>query len=369
MKGKIKAAVIGVGMIAREAHIPALLEAAAGDAALTALCDMRAEAAEQTARCFGIPHWYTDAEKMLEEIRPDLVCVCTPNSTHAAITRLALNHGAHVLCEKPLALSYAEGASLFALAKERGLTLTACQTQRFQRGILAAREYVREGLLGTLYYGEIERIRRRGIPAWGRFLSRENNGGGALADIGVHALDAMLWLLGNPRVLAVTGTAARTIISQPTTVRSCSQECGMLSQAPLSVTPDTRNSDVEDFACGAIRTETVPINFKIAWAAHLPNANRLTLLGDKMGLIAPEMKAFGALGQDQCDFSPRLFPLGPWDDKPFSGHYYLIRNVLDVLQGKAEALIQPEETLNTLAAIELFYRSAATGREALREEL
>ena len=89
----------------------------------------------------------------------------------------------------------------------------------------------------------------------------------------------------------------------------------------------------------------------------------------KIGFMAELSGPQGALGQDQCDFTPRLFPLGPWDDQPFSGHYYLIHNVADALLGRARLVIRPEETLNTLAAIDLFYMSAEAGREAKREEI
>ena len=368
MKEKIRAAVIGAGMIARAAHIPALLSA--GESVeLVAVCDRDAETAAACAKDFSVPRWYADEEALLREERPDLVCVCTPNGTHVRITRLALENGANVICEKPLALSYREGLGLYRLAEEKGLCLAACQTQRFQRGILAAQEYVSEGLLGTPYYGDIERIRRRGIPTWGNFLKRSANGGGALADIGVHAIDAILWIMGNPRVLGVTGVSSRAIIAGENQVRSSSRECGMLSGPEISVLAQTADSDVEDFATGMIRTEKAPITFRIGWAAHLPDANRLTVLGDRMGLTAPDMRVYGALGQDQCDFTPRLFPLGPWDDQPFSGHYYLIHNVADALLGRARLVIRPEETLNTLAAIDLFYMSAEAGREAKREEI
>ncbi len=369
MEKKLRFAVVGTGMIAQSAHIPAILEAVREEAELAAVCDRDPERAAACARRFGVSAWFDDAEAMLSRIRPDVVCVCTPNNAHTGIVRLALESGAHVICEKPLALTWREGKELTDLAEAKGLLLVPCQTQRFRRGFMAAREYVEKGLVGTPYFGDIVRIRRRGIPSWGQFLDKAFNGGGALADIGVHAIDAMLWILGSPRVLGVTGFAARGIIARKEPVRSSSRECGMLGGAPLSVIPDTSGSDVEDFGSGVIRTEGPPVNFRVAWAAHEPNAFQLTVLGDKMGFVTPDMRVFGTLGQDQCDMTPRLFPLGPWEDKPFSGHYYLIANTVGALRGREPLIVRPEEALNTLAAIDLFYRSAALGREALRADL
>ena len=56
------------------------------------------------------------------------------------------------------------------------------------------RDYIADGVLGNIYYAEIDRIRRRGVPSWGTFHRKAASGGGALADIGIHALDAMLWI-------------------------------------------------------------------------------------------------------------------------------------------------------------------------------
>lgn len=364
MKGQIKAALIGAGMIANEGHIPAY-RAASDDVALTAVCDTNAEAVANCARRHDIDHFYENAEEMLEKEKPDLVSVTTPNLTHASLTRLALEHGCNVLCEKPLALTYREARELYDLAEKKGVRLVACQTQRFSPAFFAAREYIREGLLGTPYYGEINRVRRRGVPAWGHFLEKSYNGGGALADIGVHMIDAQLWLMGSPKVTEVTGFASRAIIDHETGIRYDLRESGSFAAKPgQTVRVDKNRCDVEEFASGMIRTETAGINFKIAWAANMPNLTSLRILGDKLGLEVPDLKVYGTLGQDQTDMVPRLFPLGPYDNEPFSGHFYLIRNMADAMLGRGELLVRPEETLNTVAVIDLFYRSLEKGTTA-----
>ena len=202
---KLKAAVISAGMIANSGHIPAY-KAFSQDVSLEAVCDLNASAARDTALRHDIPRWYSDVAAMLEEVHPDLVSVCTPNSTHKGLVAQALKAGANVICEKPLTLHYADTVELYALAEKLGKQLVVCQTSRFQRAYFAARDYIADGVLGNIYYAEIDRIRRRGVPSWGTFHRKAASGGGALADIGIHALDAMLWMLGSPQVSAASGT-------------------------------------------------------------------------------------------------------------------------------------------------------------------
>lgn len=95
---KLKAAVISAGMIANSGHIPAY-KAFSQDVSLEAVCDLNASAARDTALRHDIPRWYPDVAAMLEEVHPDLVSVCTPNSTHKGLVAQALKAGANVICE------------------------------------------------------------------------------------------------------------------------------------------------------------------------------------------------------------------------------------------------------------------------------
>lgn len=146
---KLKAAVISAGMIANSGHIPAY-KAFSQDVSLEAVCDLNASAARDTALRHDIPRWYSDVAAMLEEVHPDLVSVCTPNSTHKGLVAQALKAGANVICEKPLTLHYADTVGLYALAEKLGKQLVVCQTSRFQRAYFAARDYIADGVLGNI---------------------------------------------------------------------------------------------------------------------------------------------------------------------------------------------------------------------------
>ena len=216
---RLKVAVIGCGMIANIAHIPAY-RSHADRCTVVAVCSHSRATAEQTAQRFDIPGVYDDAETMLRETRPDLVSVCVPNGLHKAMTLLALSYGAHVFCEKPVALTYADAREMYDAAEKAGKTLMACQVLRCNPEYRFAKECMDNGTLGDVYYSEFSLIRRRGVPKWGEFHRREASGGGVFCDLGVHMVDAALWVMGSPRVKAVNGMASSEIARHEQNVRT-----------------------------------------------------------------------------------------------------------------------------------------------------
>ena len=103
---KLRVAIIGTGMIANSAHFPALnILREEGLVEVVGVADIREEAVIETAKRHQVSHWYTDPQKMLDELHPDFVAVCTPNMYHKEWTIKALKAGAHVACEKPMALT------------------------------------------------------------------------------------------------------------------------------------------------------------------------------------------------------------------------------------------------------------------------
>ena len=95
-------------------------------------------------------------------------------------------------------------------------------------------------MLGKVYYGRCQAIRRRGVPSWGVFGQLDKQGGGGVIDIGVHQIDLCWWLMGQPVPVAVSGATYRTIGNTP-------GHMGMFGPW------DWRTYTVEDFACGLVR--------------------------------------------------------------------------------------------------------------------
>lgn len=342
-------------MITNSAHIPAYRQFPK-DFEIVAVSDINEAAARDTAKRHGIERYYTNAEEMLEREKPDVVSVCVPNCFHKEYTLMALSHGANVLCEKPLAFTYADACEMFDMAERSGKLLMACQSMRFTPDRLAAKRFIDEGGMDEIYYGEIARVRRRGIPTWGTFHINKISCGGAFVDIGVHMLDALIWLMGNPKIKSVSGITMQNHKSEIGSLKGSGALTGEVhNKRPFN----PEEMDVEDFACGMLSFEnSAKVSFKVAWASNMPEASDIRLVSRRAGIDLPSGKVyFGEDGEknlktEECPY-----------DTPFFGHMYIADNLRKVLRGEAEPIITPEETKNVAAVLELFYRSASLGRE------
>ena len=145
---KLHAAVIGCGAIARE-HLSALKELQ-DKIDVLAVCDLSAARAEATAERFGIAKWFTDFEEMLDQVKPDLVHVATPPSSHYAIAKHCLSRGLNVLCEKPITIEYEQFQSLRRLAEEKDCLLLENQNLRYHSSIERISRMLSTGQFGEL---------------------------------------------------------------------------------------------------------------------------------------------------------------------------------------------------------------------------
>lgn len=366
---KMKVALISAGMITNAAHIPAYLNMK-DDVEIVAVADLNKDAARATADRWDIPHAFGDAEEMLKAMEPDLVSVCTPNIAHKAMSIMALEHGANVICEKPVAIRYKDALEMYGTAERVGKKLIACQTMRYYPEHMVAKDIVKSGSLGDIYFGEMNRIRRRGVPTWGNFHRKDINGGGALCDIGVHIIDAMMWIMGVTKVTSVSGSSTSVITRSGEQVVRSLVEAGAPSGVfgnGCSYKPEEFEN--EEFGAGTIRFDGGMVNFKVGWAANLPNMTSMTIVGDKAGLQVPELNMITTHSGYQADVKARWFNEGPYKDKTFNGHWYMIENVVNALRGREDFMVKPEETINVASIIDAFYRSAELGREVRIDEL
>ncbi len=201
----IQVGIIGCGGIANGKHLPSLRKISG--IAMVAFCDRIKERAETAALQYGVPQAkiYVDYREMLLDPSIDVVHVLTPNAAHATMTIAALEAGKHVMCEKPMAKTAAEARAMVAAAKRSGKLLTVGYQNRFRPNSLYLHQLCREGGLGHIYYAKALALRRRAVPTWGVFLDEEQQGGGALIDIGTHSLDLALWMMQNYRPQTVLG--------------------------------------------------------------------------------------------------------------------------------------------------------------------
>ncbi len=173
-----------------------------------AVVNHRPESMQTFADEFSIPRTYEHLEDLLENGGVDALVVSTPNVLHASQTVAALRAGVHVLVEKPTAMNAAQAYEMRQASIETGSLLMLAHNWRFHEETQWLREQVLNQRLGKI-------IRTRGFSIhkdWGPagwFTQKELAGGGALADMGVHAIDTARFLLGDPipkSVFARTGT-------------------------------------------------------------------------------------------------------------------------------------------------------------------
>jgi len=360
---KLKVGIIGTGMIAVSGHLPAWKNLAE-EVEVIGVADILEDRAHLVAETEGIPNAYGDWQAMLDELDLDIVSVCTPNAYHKEQTTAALQAGAHVLCEKPIATSRADAAQMFDAADAAGRILMIGQTARFSPEAVAAKEICDAGRLGEMYYAETFFLRRRGIPMWGQFHMKEHSGGGPIYDLGVHAIDLLFWLMGSPKVTAVSGVTFTKLGNRDEGLATSLADSG----APLGVlTPrpyDWKDFDVEDMAAGFIRLEGGgAVAFKTSWAANLPeNARGTMILGTEGGLVLNPLTLVTNMGSYQVNVQPQV-PAGR--DVEFAGHWEETQHFVKVIRGQEDLLVTRDEVLNVIGTLDALYASAAQGREVV----
>ena len=144
---KLRAAILGAGLISGKKHIPAFRRLK-HRVELVALCDLNREAATKVAGSFGIPSVYTDLGELIAREKPDLIDVCTPPRTHAPLAVQAIRLGCHVLIEKPMAMSVAECDQIVSEAHEAGVKVCVAHSDLFYSSFLKARDLVARGAIG-----------------------------------------------------------------------------------------------------------------------------------------------------------------------------------------------------------------------------
>jgi predicted dehydrogenase len=195
----LKIAFTGTGYISK---IHAAAAQAQSDTELVAVVNHRPESMAAFAAEFGISRQYANVSELLNEDQVDVLIVSTPNYLHASETIAALKAGVQVMVEKPMALNAAEAEAMLAASRTSGALLMVAHCWRFDPEVLWLKAQVEQGRLGRII-----RTKGCGVHAnWGPggwFTQKKFAGGGALADMGIHALDTARFLLGDPEPVSV----------------------------------------------------------------------------------------------------------------------------------------------------------------------
>lgn len=197
MAEKIRIAVIGTSWWADGSHLPAIR--AHRDLELVALCGRNAARLAEMAAKFGAPRTFTDYGQMLAEARPDVVLLLTPNFQHKPMALAALEAGAHVICEKPLALNAAEAGEMLAHAERLQRRHLTFLTYRAMPGPRFIKQLIEQGYLGQLHHAQAAYLHESWLNpnrAANWKTVKATGGSGVLHDLGPHVLDMLQWWFG-----------------------------------------------------------------------------------------------------------------------------------------------------------------------------
>lgn len=211
---RVKIGMVGAGWWPNTMHMPAL--ATCRQAEVVAVCDLIPERAEALAKQYHVPHVFTDYRELLAAGLCDALVVAVSNDAHYPIVMDALDHGLHMICEKPLALNLGQAAEMALKAREKGVITTVPFTYRHMPTTRYLKQLIGEGFLGRPYHLQMRYYaafaRESGQYLW-RF-NRKLAGSGALGDIGSHFLYVAEWLYGE--VEAVCAQLSALVQRAPT---------------------------------------------------------------------------------------------------------------------------------------------------------
>ncbi|MFQ5794360.1 MAG: Gfo/Idh/MocA family protein [Candidatus Bipolaricaulia bacterium] len=244
--------IIGTGF-GRRVMLPAF--AVCEGAEVVAVCSARRENAEAAAREYGISSIYTDYEAMMDHEDLDLVAITTPPHLHWPMTKSALEHKLHVLCEKPTALNLEEARQMYNRAQQAEVVHLIDHELRFNPTLLNLKQLIDSGYLGAP--GNVSFSIRGHYPMvmdpkrpWDWWFDAAR-GGGLLGAAGSHYIDLLRWLLGEFR--RVSGCLHTFVKERPLAD----------SDKMKPVTSDDYCTFMAELECGAIGTITLDATVRI----------------------------------------------------------------------------------------------------------
>ncbi len=266
---------------------------------LVAACDVDAKRSKVYAEKHGIAQSFDSVDKLLDWGKFEAVANVTPDRMHASISLQALRAGKHVLCEKPLAVCYADAAKMARVARQSGLINMVNFSYRNSSAIHAAKKLVEKGMIGRVMHVNGHYFQSwlaqnawgdwRTTPAWLWRLSTAHGSGGVLGDLGVHLLDFTSYPVGE------MASVACTLQTFPKAPKGKIGEYVFDANDTALITVRFRNG-----ALGTVQTTR--------WATSHHNSVALTIFGDEGAIRIDLDRSYTEL--ELCRVKKRV--AGPW---------------------------------------------------------
>jgi len=344
-----KLSLIGCGRISFK-HIEAAVKNA-DRLVLVAVCDPILERAEEKKAEYlkAFPEArvavYVDYRKMLETEKPDICAIATETGYHPRIAIDCLEAGAHVICEKPMALSTKDADAMIAASRRTGKKLAVCFQNRFNSPVQKARKALEAGRFGRLLHGSIQ-VRWNRNESYYKQASWRGTwdlDGGTLMNQCTHGIDLLQWMMGEDavRVQAVTRRFLRPI-------------------------------EAEDFGAALVEFANGAVGIIEGSADIYPtNLNEtLSLFGERGsvvigGLAVNKLETWRFADAEQVGDTEQAV-LNPQEKDPPTvygyGHSALYADFLDAIEQGREPLVSGEKGKKALEIILAIYKSQKTGQ-------
>ncbi|AEH37981.1 oxidoreductase domain protein [Halopiger xanaduensis SH-6] len=263
-RSDIRTGIIGLGNIGQY-HAERLVDLSVP---IVGGMDIAEEARTRFGRRYDVDV-YEDHQELYDTV--DAVIITTPNKYHEEYAIDAFERDLHVLLEKPLAHSLESARRIADAADDSEGVCMIGFNNRFANTVRIVKNRIERGDLGDVIHVEANYVRRRGIPGRGSwFTRRQIAGGGALIDLGVHAIDLALYLLGYPEVKEVNGVTRGDFGSR--------EEYAYLEMWGDDAGPS--EFDVDDSASAFVRcADDRTISLEVAWATNRPADHEFVIRG------------------------------------------------------------------------------------------
>jgi UDP-N-acetyl-2-amino-2-deoxyglucuronate dehydrogenase len=329
----IKFAIIGAGHIGKR-HAEMIQRHP--EAQLAAICDVRSK--EEVGLADSNTPYFSSAKEMLAAgIETDVVSICSPNGLHAEHSLLALEHGKHIVCEKPMALSKADCESIIYKALQMHKNVFCVMQNRYSPPSVWIKEVVEKKLLGNIFMVQLNCYWNRDDRYYkkGSWKGSQSLDGGTLYTQFSHFIDIMYWLFGDIKDI----------------------------QAKFNDFTHAQSTEFED--SGVVSFQFVNggmgcINYSTAvWDTNLESS--ITIIGEKGSI------KIGGQYMNQVEYChikdytmPELPEASPANDYGFykgsaANHHFIIENVVDTLKGRTTITTNALEGLKVVDIIERIY--------------
>lgn len=341
----IKIGILGCGKIAQVRHIPEY--AANPDCQLVGFYNPTKSRAEDMAAKYG-GLAYDTAEELLANPEIDAVSVCAANYAHAALSIQALKAGKHVLCEKPMAVTLEDCEAMIAAAKAAGKRLMIGQNQRLAPTHVKARQILESGQMGKVLAFQ-STFGHGGPESWSMdksantwFFKKSAAAFGSMADLGIHKIDVIRYLVGS-EITSVYSKQAVLDKKFP-------------DGTPIEV--DDNSIEVLSFANGATGTVTT------SWTCYGEEYNMTTLFCEKglMKLYMDPTYSLQIVNKDGTKVFYQIDRMQTNDDAQQASSGIIDEFIGAILEDRP-SVIDAEAVLGSMKAVFACIRSAGEGRE------